>query len=119
MFYPILARLPQTDRAQTMVNDHLFSRKEFGGECILPSIARNDPSFPKEAYWKGAVWPPRLITLVAKCAGTRSAVNPHATCDVAESGNGATGTFELPRQVPTLPAISTFSHSNAARFDDG
>ena len=32
----------------------------------------------------------RLITLAANCAGARSAVNPHAACDVADVGNGAT-----------------------------
>ncbi len=32
--------------------------------------------------------PKGLITLVVKCAGTRSAGNPHATCDAAGAGNG-------------------------------
>src|SRR5215469_15678251 len=32
------------------------------------------------------------ISLVVKCAGARSAGNPHATCDVAGAGNGATAT---------------------------
>ncbi len=31
-----------------------------------------------------------LITFDAKCAGARSAGNPHAACDVAGAGNGAT-----------------------------
>ena len=31
-----------------------------------------------------------------KCAGTRSAGNPHAACDVAGSGNGAMGRTEAP-----------------------
>ena len=31
-----------------------------------------------------------LITLEAKCAGARSAGNPHAACDVAGAGNGVT-----------------------------
>jgi hypothetical protein len=31
-----------------------------------------------------------LISLTANCAGARSAGNPHATCDVAGAGNGAT-----------------------------
>ena len=31
-----------------------------------------------------------LITLEAKCAGARSAGNPHAACEVAGAGNGAT-----------------------------
>ncbi len=32
----------------------------------------------------------RLINLEMKCAGTRSAGNPHAACDVAGAGNGIT-----------------------------
>ncbi len=31
-----------------------------------------------------------LINLEMKCAGTRSAGNPHAACDVAGAGNGIT-----------------------------
>ena len=31
-----------------------------------------------------------LINLEVKCAGARSAVNPHAACEVAGVGNGAT-----------------------------
>ena len=31
-----------------------------------------------------------LITLDEKCAGARSAGNPHAACDVAGAGNGLT-----------------------------
>jgi len=58
MFYPLLARLPQPERAESMVENHLLNPTEFGGEYVIPSIARDDPSFPKEANWKGAVWPP-------------------------------------------------------------
>jgi hypothetical protein len=60
------------------------------------------------------------ITFDAKCAGARSAGNPHAACDVAGAGNGVTDlsirarrgkpwiqTSEcpdgLPRQLSTLP----------------
>ncbi len=62
----------------------------------------------------------RLINLVVKCAGARSAGNPHAACEVAGAGNGATDTAKRarrgkpriqpsqrpdgpPRQFPTLP----------------
>ncbi|HEX3821064.1 MAG TPA: hypothetical protein VHW45_12050, partial [Candidatus Sulfotelmatobacter sp.] len=31
---------------------------EFWGEWILPSIARNDPSFPDQNYWRGRIWGP-------------------------------------------------------------
>jgi hypothetical protein len=39
-----------------------------------------------------------LITLDVKCAGARSAGNPHATCDVAGAGNGATVTPKRARR---------------------
>ena len=42
-----------------------------------------------------------LITLGVKCAGARSAGNPHAACDVAGGGNGAR-TNTRPRQ-PASP----------------
>ena len=65
-----------------------------------------------------------LINLVAKCAGARSAGNPHAACEVAGAGNGATDTAKRarrgkprkqpsrrpdgpPRQFPTLHRVRT------------
>ena len=41
-----------------MVEDHLLNPDEFWGRWVIPSIARNDPSFEKQRYWKGAIWPP-------------------------------------------------------------
>jgi hypothetical protein len=38
---------------------------------------------------------------VVKCAGTRSAGNPHATCDVAGAGNGALLRVTAPVLDPT------------------
>lgn len=58
MFYPLLARIPDANRARIIVRDHFFNPAEFYGDYMLPSIARNDPEFPKQRYWKGAVWPP-------------------------------------------------------------
>jgi glycogen debranching enzyme len=57
-FYPLLAGVPPPARAQRMVREHFFNRDEFFGDHLLPSVARNDPAFPKQRYWKGAVWPP-------------------------------------------------------------
>ena len=62
------------------------------------------------------------INLAAKCAGARSAGNPHAACEVAGAGNGATELAKRarrgkprtqpsqrpdgpPRQFPTLPGV--------------
>jgi glycogen debranching enzyme len=58
LFYPLLAGVPDSERAQRMVTDHLLNTEEFWGEWVIPSIARNDPAFEKQRYWKGAVWPP-------------------------------------------------------------
>lgn len=58
LFYPLLAKLPNQKRAKRIINEHFYNPKEFAGEWILPSIARNDPTFTKQRYWKGAIWPP-------------------------------------------------------------
>jgi len=58
LFYPLLAGVPDAERAQRMVADHLLNPEEFWGDWVIPSIARNDPAFEQQRYWKGAVWPP-------------------------------------------------------------
>src|SRR5262245_14899649 len=66
------------------------------------------------------------ITLEVKCAGARSAANPHATCEVAGAGNGVTETpsrgrrgkpriqtrrlLRPPRQFSTLPPGTPGTH---------
>lgn len=57
MFFPLIGRIPTTDRATEMVGRHLMNPTEFGGAFVIPSIARDDPAFPTQHYWKGAVWP--------------------------------------------------------------
>jgi hypothetical protein len=58
LFYPLLAHVPLAGRASEMVDRHLLNPAEFGGDYMLPSIARDDPAFPTQHYWKGAIWPP-------------------------------------------------------------
>ncbi len=36
---------------------HFHNPEEFWGEYILPSIARNDPAYPDQDYWRGRIWP--------------------------------------------------------------
>jgi len=57
MFYPLLAELGYKGRADHIVQ-HFYDPKEFYGDWMLPSTTRNDPLFPKQRYWKGAIWPP-------------------------------------------------------------
>jgi len=57
-FYPMLINLPTKEQADRLVNEHLLNPVEFWGEYVIPSISRNDPGYPDQAYWRGRVWPP-------------------------------------------------------------
>lgn len=57
-FYPLLTGIPTQVQAERMINEHFFNPDEFGGDWILPSIARNDPAYPSQDYWRGRIWAP-------------------------------------------------------------
>ena len=57
LFYPMLAGVAAPRQVERMVREHLTNPAEFGGEWIVPSIARNDPQFTND-YWKGEIWGP-------------------------------------------------------------
>jgi len=57
MFYPMLARIPNSERAKKLVQKHLLNEEEFWGEFAIPTISRNDPAFMDQLYWRGRIWP--------------------------------------------------------------
>jgi putative isomerase len=57
-FYPMLARAATPDQADSMIERHLLNPDEFWGEWVIPSIARNDPAFHDQDYWRGRIWGP-------------------------------------------------------------
>jgi putative isomerase len=57
-FYPLLARTATPQQATRMVKEHLLNQAEFWGEFVIPSIARSDPAFPDQDYWRGRIWGP-------------------------------------------------------------
>ncbi len=57
-FYPLIAGVAPLDRAERMIREHLLNAHEFWGEYVIPSIARNDPAYPDNAYWRGRIWGP-------------------------------------------------------------
>jgi len=57
-FYPLLARAASPEQAHRMIDEHLLNPDEFWGEWVLPSIARNDPAYPDQTYWRGRIWAP-------------------------------------------------------------
>jgi hypothetical protein len=57
-FYPMLAHAATAEQAKTMVRKHLLNTNEFWGEWVIPSIARHDPAFHDQEYWRGRIWGP-------------------------------------------------------------
>ena len=57
-FYPMLAGIATPGQAERMVKEHLLNPQEFWGKYVIPSIARNDPAFPDQFYWRGSIWGP-------------------------------------------------------------
>jgi putative isomerase len=56
-FYPLLANA--ADEAQSeLLEKSLNDPKRFGGAFRLPSVAREDPAYWDNVYWRGRVWPP-------------------------------------------------------------
>ena len=39
----------------------LKDETKFWGEYMIPSIARDDPAFSDQAYWRGQIWPPQVL----------------------------------------------------------
>jgi neutral trehalase len=79
-FYPMLAGIASTERAERMVREHLTNASGFcvdpgdafrrAGEArcayALPSISRSDPNFYDNSYWRGRAWGPlNLLTWIA------------------------------------------------------
>jgi len=57
-FYPMLAKAPTQLQAERMIKEHFLNPDEFHGDWIMPSIARNDPAFKDQEYWRGRIWGP-------------------------------------------------------------
>jgi putative isomerase len=56
--YPLLAHAATPAQAKTMIEKHLLNPKEFWGQWVIPAIARNDPAFADQDYWRGRIWGP-------------------------------------------------------------
>jgi len=57
-FYPMLARACTQQQAERMIKEHYYNPREFYGEYVMPSIARNDTGFKDNSYWRGRIWGP-------------------------------------------------------------
>ena len=57
-FYPLFAGIATPQQAKRMIEEHLLNPKEFWGTYTTPTIARNDPAFTDQFYWRGDIWAP-------------------------------------------------------------
>jgi putative isomerase len=57
-FYPLIAKAPTAEQARRMIQEHYFNPREFHGEWVMPSIARNVPGYEDQNYWRGRIWGP-------------------------------------------------------------
>ncbi|MBN2446717.1 MAG: hypothetical protein JXO22_08325, partial [Phycisphaerae bacterium] len=57
-FFPMLAGVATRERAERLVREHLLNEKEFWGPYVIPAIARSDPAYHDNDYWRGRIWGP-------------------------------------------------------------
>jgi hypothetical protein len=57
-FYPLVGGSATPQQADRMVREHLLNPQEFWGDWVIPSIARSDPAFRDQDYWRGRIWGP-------------------------------------------------------------
>ena len=84
-FYPLLTDYVSSDQAQRIIDEHFYNPDEFWGEWIMPSIARNDPAYPDQEYWRGRIWAPLNFLVYL---GLRKHHCTRACRDMAEKSKG-------------------------------
>lgn len=68
-FYALFSPAVSPER-QRRIAEHYFDPEEFYGEWMLPAIARNDPAYPEQDYWRGRIWAPLNFLVYLALAGT-------------------------------------------------
>jgi hypothetical protein len=80
-FYPLFAGTATQAQAERMIAEHFYNPEEFWGDYIMPSIARNDPAYPDQNYWRGRIWAPMNFLVYLALQGYDL---PQAKHDLAE-----------------------------------
>ncbi|GGE04016.1 hypothetical protein GCM10011390_23690 [Aureimonas endophytica] len=55
-FFPLLCGAADAAQARRLL-DHLADPAMFGGALPLPNVARVDPAYGEQIYWRGRIWP--------------------------------------------------------------
>ncbi|MDR1949469.1 MAG: hypothetical protein LBQ38_08755 [Spirochaetaceae bacterium] len=57
-FYALFSDRVSREHINRMLGEHFYNPREFYGEYIIPMIARNDPAYGDQDYWRGRIWAP-------------------------------------------------------------
>ncbi len=57
LFYPLISGAPDSAKAVRLM-ENILDTNLFWGDYVIPTVSRNDPSFPGQGYWRGRIWPP-------------------------------------------------------------
>jgi hypothetical protein len=87
-FYALFSDKVSPERVKRMIREHFFNTGEFFGEFIIPAIARNDPAYHDQDYWRGRIWAPlNYLTYIALRRHRQAAGDAMEACRVlAEKG---------------------------------
>ena len=56
-FFPLICGAASAEQIPPLLQ-HLSNPATFAGPFPLPSVARDDPAFGDNSYWRGRIWPP-------------------------------------------------------------
>lgn len=57
-FHALFSRKTSEEKRRRMIEEHLLNPEEFWTNYPLPSIAKSDPAYADQTYWRGRVWAP-------------------------------------------------------------
>ena len=82
LFYALFDPNVPEEHARRMADGHYYNPKEFYGQWMMPAIARSDPAYPDQDYWRGRVWPSTNFLAYAAIRNHKSL--PDVQKDLAE-----------------------------------
>ena len=59
-FMPIMAGIAPIERA-VRLKSLLLDENTFWGQYKMPSVARSNPAYSDQKYWRGQIWPPQVL----------------------------------------------------------
>lgn len=84
-FYSLFSDKVPAEHVRRMIDEHFYNENEFWGEYMIPTIARNDPAYPDQEYWRGRIWAP--TNYLAYAAMKHAGLTKECRCLAEKSEN--------------------------------